>query len=73
MIKSELGRVLMTKPDYSINRNMHLPDEMTDDAVSVILSADLSCILRSLIERYGAVEALEMWTEVAEVSIELED
>ena len=73
MINSALGKVSITKPNYEINRKMNLPDEMTDHAVSIILRADLYCILSALIDLYGVVEALEMWTEVAEVSIEPED
>lgn len=63
MIKTCLGEVHLTKPDYKLSEILNIPKEEIDAIVEAGLGADLSAIL-------GAEKALQMWTKTAEFFIE---
>lgn len=66
MIQSVLGNVTFTQPDYKVGDKLGTSHKDVEEAVKVILEADLSCLLDALIDQYGLVDTLEMWMKVAE-------
>ena len=70
MIKSCLGEVHLTKPDYHLCEILNVPKEDVDIVVEAGLGADLTAILGVLAGVYGAEKALEMWTKSAEIFID---
>ena len=69
MIKSCLGEVHLTRPNYHLCDILHVPKEEVDLVVETGLGADLTSILGALADVYGAEKALEMWTKSAETFI----
>lgn len=67
MIKSCLGEVHLTKPDYQLCEILNVSKEEVDIVVETGLGADLTAILGALADVYGAEKALEMWTKSAEI------
>lgn len=70
MILSRLGNVQFTQPNYEAGDKLGASHEDVEVAVKTILKADLSCLMDALIDQYGLVDTLEMWTEVAERTVE---
>lgn len=70
MISSRLGQVQFTQPDYKVGDKLGASHKDVEEVVKTILKADLSCLMDALIDQYGLIETLEMWTEVAEKTVE---
>lgn len=70
MIKSNLGKVHLTRPNYKLCDILNVPKEEVDLAVEAGLGVDLASILRALADTYGSDKALEMWTRSAELFID---
>ncbi|MBP3887739.1 MAG: hypothetical protein J6F30_08845 [Cellulosilyticum sp.] len=71
MIKSCLGEVQLTRPDYKLCEILSISKEDVDHVVDAGLKADLTSILGALADIYGDEKALEMWTKSAAVFIEV--
>lgn len=67
MIKSTLGEVILTQPNYELCDVLSCTKEDVDMSVEAILGADLTSILGALSDIYGAGHAMEMWTRSAEL------
>ena len=61
MIKSHLGTVQLSKPDYEMAKRLEISPSVADTATKAILGAELTSILHALVARYGLVDALDMW------------
>ena len=70
MIKSCLGEVHLTKPDYHLCEILNVPKEDADLVIEAGLGADLTAILGALADTYGIDKACEMWTRSAEIFVE---
>lgn len=70
MIKSCLGEVQLTRPDYKLCDILNIPKEEVDLVVEAGLVADLTSVLGALADVYGAEKALEMWTKSAQRYLE---
>ena len=66
MIKSQLGTVFLSKPDYELAKSIEVSPSNADIAIKSILKADLIAILNAFVVRYGLNEALDLWYDVVE-------
>ena len=71
MIKSKLGEVKLTKPNYELCDILDCSKEEVDATVKALLVADLGSILSALEIQYGMADALEMWVTVADLVTDL--
>ena len=71
MIKSTLGKVKLTQPNYELCELLDCTKEEVDRIVKTGLVADLGAILTALEIRYGLDDALQMWVDTAEIITEL--
>ena len=67
MIKSQLGRVQLTKPNYELAKHLDMSPSDVDITVETGLCADLTAILNALVIRYGINKALDMWYDAVEI------
>lgn len=70
MIKSQLGTVQLTKPNYELAKKLEMTPEDIDIVTEVGLRTDLTAILCALVERYGINKALDMWYDAVKVYVE---
>lgn len=70
MIKSQLGTVQLTKPNYELAKHLNMPPSEVDEVVEVGLRTDLTAILHALVVRYGLNKALDMWYDAVAVYAE---
>lgn len=70
MIKSQLGSVYLTKPNYELAKHLDMKPSDADTVVEVGLRADLTAILNAFVERYGLNKALDMWYDAVAVYVE---
>ena len=73
MIKSQLGEVHLTKPDYRLCEILSISKSDVDISVEAGLRADLTAIINALVQRYGTDKAMNMWTGAVEVYMETLD
>ena len=71
MIKSKLGEVKLTKPNYELCDILDCSKEEVDATVKALLVSDLGSILSALEIQYGMADALEMWVTVADLVTDL--
>lgn len=69
MIKSCLGKVHLTRPNYELCKILNVSKEELDNTVMHMLGADTTAILGALADCYGENEALKIWYESAETFI----
>lgn len=69
MIKSCLGEVHLTRPNYELCKILNVSKESADKTVRAMLGADTTAILRALADYYGENEALKIWYDSAETFI----
>ena len=70
MIKSQLGTVHLTKPNYELAKHLDMKPSDVDTVVEVGLRADLIAILNAFVERYGLNKALDIWYDAVAVYVE---
>lgn len=69
MIKSQLGTVFLSKPNYELAKQLEVSPSDADIAIKSILRADLIAILNAFVLRYGLNEALDLWYDVVEAYV----
>ena len=69
MIKSCLGEVHLTRPNYELCSILGVTPEVVDETVRNMLGADTTAILGALADCYGDEVALKIWYESAETFI----
>lgn len=67
MIKSQLGTVQLTKPNYELAKHLEMSPSDVDIIVETGLRADLTAILNAFVIRYGLNKALDIWYDAVEV------
>lgn len=70
MIKSQLGTVQLTKPNYELAKHLEMKPSEVDIVVETGLRADLTAILNAFVVRYGLNKALDMWYDAVAVYAE---
>lgn len=70
MIKSQLGTVQLTKPDYELAKKLHMIPSEVDTVVEAGLCADLTAIFNAFAIRYGLDKASKMWLDAITVYLE---
>ena len=70
MIKSQLGTVQLTKPNYELAKHLEMSPTDVDIIVETGLRADLTAILNAFVVRYGLNKALDIWYDAVAVYAE---
>lgn len=70
MIKSQLGTVQLTKPNYELAKHLEISPTDVDIIVETGLRADLTAILNAFVIRYGLNKALDIWYDAVAVYAE---
>lgn len=70
MIKSQLGTVQLTKPNYEMAKHLDMKPSDVDIVVETGLRADLTAILNAFVVRYGLNKALDIWYDAVAVYAE---
>lgn len=70
MIKSQLGTVQLTKPNYELAKHLEMSPTDVDIIVETGLRADLTAILNAFVLRYGLNKALDIWYDAVAVYAE---
>ena len=70
MIKSQLGTVQLTQPDYEMANHLDMKPSEVDIIVETGLRVDLTAILNAFVVRYGLNKALDMWYDAVAVYAE---
>lgn len=71
MIKSQLGEVHLTTPDYQLCDILNVTRADVDRVVEIGLRADLVSILGALVEEYGTNKAMDMWADAVKSYIDV--
>lgn len=70
MIKSQLGTVQLTKPNYELAKHLDMKPSEVDIIIETGLRADLTAILNAFVVRYGLNKALDIWYDAVSVYAE---